>query len=279
MKGNIRERLYELETPPPAGIWDRIAQTLDEDEHRQAPVVPISRARNTQWPKIALAASLVGFAIMTGLWFSERGKKAGKIIVKEVPVLQPDTSRNPAANSNNNNNNNLAATEPTQKQNEADSIRIVYVPQVKEVPVYISRNNEPGKQTPVRDNNNQPLQTTPINNTPVLADNKNLPKAVARDSSGKAIQDIATVRSSSGEGTVAGPLTRADKAIAQILSRISVKGDNEELDSIISESPYWKGKIQEWRNKLIHSGYTPNAVNMMDIPALLKVIENEPVRQ
>ena len=268
MNGNIRERIYHLETPPPAGVWERIAHVLDEDEQQKTPVIPITGKNKTNWLKMALAASLVGFVAMTGLWLAERGAKKEKEMVRQNTIK-------PAADTLNKKGNEMAEQKTAPVLMPQDSAALPPKIIIRNVPVYITRDNPGIKKIPGKDNA-APEEFIQVRTNPsqTLADNNHLPRVVARDSSGKAIQDIGVVRSAN-ETNAAGPLTRGDKSIAQMLSKISVKGDNEELDRIISDSPYWKNKIQEWRNKLIRSGYSPSAVNMMDIPELLKVIQEE----
>jgi hypothetical protein len=276
MKGNLRERLYQLETPPPVDVWERIAQTLDESDERKAPVIPLQPVKKYNWLKVALAASFIGFVVMTGLWYAERGKKAEKIIVREngtptrdtlkepgtqnttAQVTEPPANDNNAGNNNRDNSSNNSINNTTAGNNNGTQVQNK-TPQQK------------GDRLPVTNERNIVTQKDP---SPLVAENKNLPKVVARDSSGKVILDINEIQSAN-ETTLTGPVTAGDKSIARILSKISANGDDEELDRVIKDSPYWKNKIQEWRNKLIRSGYTPSAVNLMDLPALLKILQEE----
>jgi hypothetical protein len=272
MKGNIRERLYHLETPPPAGVWDRIALSLDEEDQNNIPVIPITQTKKANWQKWALAASLIGFVVMTGLWFAERGKKSGQVIVQEKAVSQLDSVNSKGKV------NQVAEMQPVMPV-KTDTVFITTPGSIiiQKEPAYITRNIPQVKQGKGKDmNSDGQVIIAQKDPSQVVPENGYIPKVVLRDSLGNVIQKIGEVRSSN-ETIATGPLTRGDKSIAQILSKISVNGDNEELDRIIGDSPYWKNKIQEWRNKIIRSGYTPNAVNLMGIPELLKIIEEEKV--
>jgi hypothetical protein len=284
MKGNLRERLYQLETPPPGAVWERIAQTLDDADEHRAPVVPLQPVRKNNWMKIALAASVVGFVAMTVLWYTEKGKKVEQAIVRENTTIPPDSLKQPGTqnttaqvtetpadsntNNSNNNSNNNTATHNGNGNNQLPG-------NDNNIQNTATNNNAQQKRNPSLPVTNGKNIVTQKDPSPLVADNNNnLPKVVARDSSGKVIQDINEIQSVNPT-TATGPVTAGDKSIARILSKISANGDDEELDKVIKDSPYWKNKIQEWRNKLIRSGYTPNAVNLMDLPSLLKILQDE----
>jgi hypothetical protein len=292
MEGNIRQRLYDIETPPPPGAWQNIARALDaEDEQRTAPVVPINTetvpVRRINLRRLALAASIVGFVAMTALWLVERNRKPAAA----EPVI--------ASGERSSTTTKAAAPDTVQVQKLIRDTVFVTTPGetviLTQPPVILppQRDNRPVITDPSNDrfannrsnsNNNRDVQGADPNsnkNNSLVADpsarlrnnDVAISNTLARDSNGKVIQDIGVVNAGA-QPNIAGP-SRGDKSIANILSRISVKGDNEELDRLIEESPYWKKKIQEWRDKLIKSGYTPSLINIMDISELQKLMKEE----
>jgi hypothetical protein len=285
IKGNIGERLYQAEMAPPAAAWDNIALLLDEAEEKNlAPVIPITTPRKRNWLRIALAASVLAFVAMTALWLTERNQKSGAtgtaantptttvpqpgnnnppqdIAGKEAPVIVHDTVYMPGEKV-------LIPAKPT----------YIYPPTQNPV---MAGNNPVKNNTRSNDNATNAAENNTRNllgvNNPdnVLAgNNPKLGKAQMVDSNGKVIRNIESYNATD-PATIGAPDSRGDKSITNILTRISQTGDGEELDSIINNSPYWKNKVYQWRQKLIKSGFTPSIINHMDIVEMQKLLKED----
>lgn len=292
IKGNIRNRLYNQEAPPPPDAWDAIALALDETEERQtaAPVIPITRNRGARWMRIALAASVLGFVAMTALWLRDRNagntstagtgttasgaqppvqKAEGKPGIPgnkdsvPVPITVPPGNTQNDQLAGNEDRSNPPAVQPARQP--------VNIP----IPPRRNNNQQLAGNQPQPVNNNRSLQPYNNNNNPVANNNVALAQVQMKDSSGKVIKSGIGYVGATDPANVTGPVSRGDQSIGRILNRISQQGDREELDSIIQNSPYWKAKIQEWRNILIKSGYTPTIINFMDFAELQKLLQEQ----
>jgi hypothetical protein len=258
---NIQKRLYDLETAPPPGMWSRIAAKLDEEtsDKSEAPVfvMPV-QSRKNNWTRIALAASFLGFVTMSALWFFQSKNK------------------------------NTSTTGTTVKTGtETKIIRdTVFLPGTENKQVNLqtdqnlSNNNIPQPLPPNNINTNPVKGTQPEKNqdlqkteAPELVKNIIKPKdIIIKDDKGNPIRNIEVVKTTD-PANMSGPDSKGDKAIANMLNRISLASDKEEIDSIINNSNYWKNQIRVWRTQLIRSGYAPSLINQMDILELKKLVD------
>jgi hypothetical protein len=273
---NIQKKLYDIEATPPPGMWNRIAEELDaETEQKVAPVVVMPQAKNN-WMRIALAASVLGFIAMTALWLTKKPTETKTpdstavtppvtTIIKDTVYLpQPETATPNTTSPSLVNTNPAPAT---------------VLPNTTTVTP--SKNNgavvqsNPANNTQQKDNTKDKDFNLPNKQTPVLVDN-NAPKdIIIKDANGNPIRNIEVTKTLNPNNGIAGPDSKGDKTIGNILSKISLASDGEEIDSIINNSQYWKKQIKQWRDKLIKSGYTPNLINSLDFVELKKLLEQE----
>lgn len=275
---NIFNRLYEQETTPPPGMWNRIAQKLDEETEASSttPVVEMTRNLKTNWLKIALAASFIGFATMSVLWILEKNQKyaasSSSSEIAKTKNIPADTINLNTINTNQGSQKNVAeaATITTSKQLETATTSIKTASIVK--------NNTPkkigSKEFSIIDNSKEVYLSQAPKNTVREIVSVQPATITIKDVNGNPIRNIEYVKSSDAS-TVAGPDSKGDKAIGSILSKISLSNDKEEIDNIINNSAYWKKQIQDWRKKLIKSGYAPSIVNNLDILELIKLLDEK----
>jgi hypothetical protein len=280
-ENNIFNRLYEQEATPPSFMWDRIAQKLDEEEGISTPVVPMVTRPKTNWLKIAFAACFVGMVVTTALWIIEKNKKKDAsneaIVSNQNPAVQkenvpvttiPSNSETTSDALNKETTNTTALTPQTTTQPITGNTDNIVSNNTKN-PAPIQANTPKEKAAPNSNEkelvvSNSTTQKTDINNTTITI----------KDENGNPIKNISEVKASSSS-TVAGPDSRGDKAIASILTKLSLSSDKEEIDNIINESAYWKKQIQIWRNKLIKSGYAPSLINHLDLVELIKLLDEK----
>ncbi len=262
-ENNIKKRLYDIETPPPLGMWDTIAARLDEEDATKSLVPVYVMPKRTNWLKIALAASFLGFAAMTTLWLT---KDSNKVIEKQDDTI---TKTNTVV---------IKDTVYLPNNNVVNSVKDKVIVQSNNVttPTPTETNIIPNKELIIKDNNNtqkkdNELVTINPNNSKKVND---LPQLTIKDQNGNPIKDINVVKATD-PNSVAGPDSKGDKAIGNVINKISLKSDKEEIDSIINNSIFWKKQINEWRKILIKSGYTPSSVNFLDIIELKKLIEKK----
>jgi hypothetical protein len=275
-ENNIFNRLYNHEVAPPEGLWESIAAKLEEAEEEKAfvptPVVQMNTPARTNWLKMALAASVLGFVVMTALWFNQRKAKpeaTEPAIVKETTTIH-DTTYITLPNAtlpNNNvatineNSNNTKITKPTIAENSNTQ-------PIKNVA--INKNKQPNEVVVPKEQ----IQLPASKKEDIAIEKVKQGEIRLKDENGNPIKSIDVVKSTDINNT-AGPASKPDKTITSILNKISLAGDKEEIDNIIENSPFWKKQIQEWRTKLIQSGYAPSLINMMDILELKKIIDEK----
>ncbi len=284
---HIQQRLYHIDTPPPPDMWSRISAELDKDTETKAvtsaPVYVMPNRSTNKWLKVGLAASLLGFVAMTTLW-----------VFKNNNINNSNNNNNQASANNTNNTNNTkntittlptTTTKDTVYITKPADVAITNTPKpviitntvtlpAKEKIVYLPAKDKPNAQ-PNNIASNSTGNELATTNTLPITNGTNLGQVIIKDNKGNAVQDIGVVKANENNTVTAGASSKADKAITSILNKISVKSDKEEIDSIIDASPYWKAKIQEWRNQLINNGYAPNIINNLDIVELKKIIEQK----
>ncbi len=277
----LQTKLYDIETPPPPGMWNRISEKLDAEEasKKEATVIPMPVARKTNWTKIALAASVIGFIAMTALWFSNRNTKPTQApentTVKTIETIKTDTvyitkpdvnNANVTAGTTTPNKNSTTVTPQNNQQSYTTPRTTTVLPQNNTLV------KQPDDKLPKEKKRNTDLEIQKVDK-PFIANNNNK-DIIIKDENGNPVRNIEVVKSSEA-ATAAGPVSKGDKAISNIINKISMASDKEEIDSIINGSTYWKKQVQEWRNKLIKSGYKPNLINSLDILELKKLLEEK----
>jgi hypothetical protein len=279
----LQNKLYDIETSPPPGMWNRISEKLDAEEasQKEATVIPMPVARQTNWTKIALAASVIGFIAMTALWFANRNNgsstETSDPVVKTVTTIKTDTVYITKPDNNNNtiagttNTNTVPSTTTTSQNNQqsytTSPVTTTVLPQNNTIV-----KQQPDTKLPKDKKTNTDLEIQKVEK-PLIVSNNNK-DIIIKDENGKPVRNIEVVKSTEG-ATTAGPDSKGDKAIGNIINKISMASDKEEIDSIINSSTYWKKQVQEWRNKLIKSGYKPNLINSLDILKLKKLLEEK----
>jgi hypothetical protein len=277
----LQNKLYDIETPPPPGLWNRISEKLDAEDasKKEATVIPMPVVRKTNWTKIALAASVIGFIAMTALWLTNKNNSSPTVspdpVVKTVTTIKTDTVYITKPDNNNTTiagttNMNTEPSTTTIPQNNQQSYTS------KTPTTVLPQNNtivkQPNTKLPKDKKANTDLEIQKVEN-PLIVNNNNK-DIIIKDENGNPIRNIEVVKSSES-ATTTGPVSKGDKAIGNIINKISMASDREEIDSIINSSTYWKQQVQEWRNKLIKSGYKPNLINSLDILELKKLLEEK----
>jgi hypothetical protein len=264
---NIKQRLYDIETPAPVGMWDAISARLDAEDASKsiAPVYVIPK--RTNWLKIALAASFIGFVAMTALWFTKsNGKiieKEGETITKTNTIVLKDTVYLPNTNGAKNTIDQVIVQNNSNTNTPSKQIISTKEPVIKDNIITTK------KDILLKKDNELVTNGTIKNNNEI-----ELPQVIIKDQNGNPIKDINVIKSTD-QNSMTGPDNKGDKSIGNVINKISLKTDNEEIDSIINNSMYWKKQITEWRKILIKSGYAPSSVNYLDILELKKLIDQK----
>jgi hypothetical protein len=285
---NIFNQIYNQEVAPPPAMWKRIESKLDEIEQENvhiAPVVNILEAKKAKnnWLKVALAACSLGLIAMTAMWMIEKNKKKNTEIAANTTIVDNDTKKQdqvinapveaPKAITDSNNGLPLPNTSTTYSDGLVSSNSNFGTDNNQAV----NNKNTQSKATSNNiysnntvDNNSSTSQQKTSNQSNTSTANN----STSNDPINNPPKNIAEVNYLDPSQTI-GPLNQNDKTISNILSRISVNDDNEELDSIIEKSAYWKQQINIWRQQLLKGGYTPSIINNLDIIELKKLIDTK----
>lgn len=85
---DVKNKMYNYETPPPDGVWQAIAAELDSNE---AKVIPITKKKNNTF--YYLAAASVAVIIFCLIFFTNRSSKsADEQYTTSSDIIQGDTS-------------------------------------------------------------------------------------------------------------------------------------------------------------------------------------------
>jgi hypothetical protein len=104
---DIKNRMYNFETPPPDGIWDAIAADLDRNE---AKVIPIS-SKKKNYTFYYIAAASVGIILFCLILFTNRSHNSNPQLATGPYEVKKDNASN-----NDSTNNTVMMTVPIEEK-------------------------------------------------------------------------------------------------------------------------------------------------------------------
>lgn len=109
---DVKNRMYNYETPPPDGVWEAIAAELDRNE---AKVIPIaSKKRNYTF--YYLAAASVAIILFCVIFFANRSSDSNTQFATGNNEIKKDSTSN-----NDSTNNTVMMTVPTEEKRNTNS--------------------------------------------------------------------------------------------------------------------------------------------------------------
>ncbi len=248
------ERLFNYEATPPGGTFEKITFTLDNDlPQKQTPVKKI-----TTFLKWSVAAAVLLAVATTGLLLFNK-KSAPQIAA--LPMT--DTNNNlPSLQSPglalNNTEDDLPATTEAEENLK---------PQLKQL---VAKNSH-SEQLYSGNRNIHPAEPAEVGLITTKAKVHIDPPRIK-----ESLAELAAKFVLNGNYiTISGPNGETKKISLKLFNAVYGHNflNNSDADpNTLVESAVWEKKLSEWRNKIVQSGFVPNAGNGMDILNLKELI-------
>lgn len=260
MSDNWQNKIFNYEETPPKGAWGNIAKMLDETDDKKEITTPIAKktTKIIYW-RIAAAASIIAVIATTAIWINA-GTKNTEPVLANVTVNK--ISQDPS----------IKAETPlafeTVKSSKTSS-EILPAKNKKAVSTFSNINT----------NNNTKIQYVKANAAESLTGKPTLNKTEKlTNTSGDIPNDIALMNTPNNYVSFIGPNgqeVKVSSKFSNLLGYMDGKDPEaeENLDRIINESSFWRGKFKIWRNKMINNSIAPSPANFMDIIELSKFLQ------
>ena len=273
MSSELQRKLYSMEVEPPATVWTRLADALDEinADNRIAAKFEVAEADPGygSWQKIlhvlypaqpqqskvrhmlpyAMAAILVGLLI--GIYF---------IFFN----IQPGSE--------------IAATPAEEKRETIDSTPLRSDTSKNLIRIDMHRPAESARETYAVNRNQIPEPRNRNVNRTVANAEPPLSSELEEKTFNQPLDDLSFVASNTGYMTMVnadGRLVKIPEKYSTIAPYLQDKTEYPEyiLDVLMHEDAYWKDKITKWRQKLAESNVAPSYDGFFEFINLLKNIQ------
>ena len=255
--GNWQHRLLAHEETPPAGLWENITGKLNE----AAPVISIQKNRSRIiYKMIVAAASVIAVVLLSVFFFNQKNTVDNNNIAatgtkKNIETIVPlmgatDTIKQQRT---------TASVEPVTKKIITNKKKTTAVEDDATPEIAYVKNNE----------------TAPLVTAPVLDKNQKLTNSL-----GEALNDISLMTTPNSYISITGPNGETVKVSSKFSKLINYLDDKtpsaeEYLDKVIKEGTLWRGKFKNWRDKMINNSLTPSPANFMNIIELSSVVKEK----
>ena len=285
MSGNFQDKLKQLETPPPAGVWDKIAETLDHEfspsdsklakklydweadpppflfntilaaispETRERKVVPI-------WRRASVAAVILGIAALTVFFLFRPGNSIEQQNAAGITIPGKPQPERPASVPE------VPAPVPVIVEPTGPAIASTASFRKKNSPrLYYT--NQPAVQyagvNSIRPANSYSAIT--VDGPPIT------------DRDGNIIMDETLVIHPDGNYIIVtspnGEQTRISRKFFKMLSLMN--GSSGKI-YLTAENFEWKSRFDEWKAKLQQTNFIPTAGNFLDIMDFKELVEEK----
>ncbi|HMO63261.1 MAG TPA: hypothetical protein PKC39_14345 [Ferruginibacter sp.] len=270
-KTTLQQRLLQHEAPPPPAAWEHITASLNAQQQSSTPVIALPKKNNKQGLYYAIAASIL-LILFAGVFYFNQNK------LKNSTAAVNHTGTNSAISNTNTDtitqhNHTVAATRAKTS--------------IAATPVYTNTKKATSPVAVTQDDTDsiadEPIQLSYITMSepltlagpPELDKHKKL-----LNPEGNIITDIALMNVPSTYIMIIGPNgdeLRVSTKFSKLVNYINDKlpASEEYLDKVIKEGTYWKGKFKNWRDKMIQNTITPSPSNFMDIIELSKLVKEK----
>ena len=263
MSNNWRNWIYNHEEPPPINAWENIAKQLDTIEGKTTVNTKANKSKVIYW-RIAAAACITAITTTTFIWLNNDNKN-------NVP------GNNIATNIVSNNKPSENIKQNTTSNSTAEDVKIAstanntaLIQKNKRVNLQNDKNNLAGELQYAKEEIVRPLTNNPgLNKAEKLVGSR-----------GNIINDIALMISPNSYVSFFGPNGQEIKVSSKFSNLIGYMDGKdpeaeENLDKIVSEGNFWRGKFKNWRNKMINNSIAPSPANFMNIIELSKLLTEE----
>ena len=261
MSENWQNKIFNHEETPPKGAWENIAKMLDDVDDKKVTATPPAANKTTKiiyW-KIAAAACIIAVIATTAIWINA-GTKNTEPALANVPANK--VSQEQVVNIE-----TPLVVETVKSSKSSSDI----LPENSKKAVSTFSNTNP--------NINTKIEYIKADEIASLSGNPTLNKTEKlTNTSGEIPNDIALMNAPNNYVSFIGPNgqeVKVSSKFSNLLGYMDGKDpeSEENLDRIINESSFWRGKFKVWRNKMINNSIAPSPANFMDIIELSKFLQ------
>ena len=292
MTGNWQNRIIQFEAPPPNEVWEKIAETLDDEfnagdmmlsrklnEYEISPpsfildnvLAEINPAKATQQPakifalprrRVAVAAIMIGIVALATLYVLNPGSssKTTTSTADILPVIPVPGSSAPSSEKGKDYDGPVAnpgtGANPSNQVSDRRPVQSAGA---------FSRNTGGGVKNALVNRILPATEISPISVTapPIYDDNGNIIMDVNLVSAPD--ENYIIVTSPNGEQT---------KISRKFLKMLCMMNGGIDYNYMNAENYQWKMRFEEWRSKLLQqASYIPTANNFLDIVDLKELLQ------
>ena len=282
MSGELKHKMYDYEVKPPQAVWDSIADGLNEQELLKPLAEKMHAWEVTPpaavWRKIAVAlksgapvksmsfqkiyrwSAAAAIILMAGAWyFLNYSDTARSVVHTNTKTNMHDESEQTLQEAYSNTNNKKVFVSPvklvsssrynTQKIYSEEDIRILPLSYVEDTDPFAD---------------DQIISVTP---RPILT------------ADGELIQDMSVVNPHNDKYiSITAPNGQQTKISSRLINAthyLSSNTINEEGDNAEDTENTWQQRIQQWRKKILQSGFVPSSSNFLDILEMTDLVDDK----
>lgn len=242
--GSLAEKMHAYEVAPPEGAWQQIVSKLDI---KKIPVRNISGGSPLRW----VAAAAVFLFLVTGAYyFLDSGETAGDRTASAGNATNPDQPVKTVP---------LAANQPVEK--------------TKASAIDLHANTTERRTAAIQ--RKRPLHSSPVKDANLVdADDVVIPARQILGESGEPIRDMSVVNPSNDKYvSITAPNGQQTKISSKLAIAMPYLGFLTSDGQSISEN-HWKLLIEEWRARIMQSGFVPSSGNFLDILEFSELIKD-----
>jgi hypothetical protein len=269
----IAEKLYDWEAPPPPGAWENIAIALRVNANIETPETPAKVIRRP-FRRLAIAAAMLGIVGFATWNFLNRAS-GDPIVEGNLPAAPSNTISTDI---------NDAQVRPSlpvadasiggrRRTNINIARRVNVAALIQEDLISNAIAEEPSDDIPYAAVGGMRAQVT--------TSRKGIKAPLIKDANGNIIMDNSLIISRDNNYIIItcpnGEQTRLSTKFLPLLLDLNATMDPAEyFDTMIRESSIWKNRFSQWRYKLMQqASFAPTATNFLDIMALKELIEEK----
>jgi hypothetical protein len=263
MQGNWRDRISKMETAPPPGAWENIAERLETDQYKFRDKIYHQEATAPAdiWQRIT--NELDGMqdikkVVPISKYYSWIAVAAVFVIVAgSLVFINKQTPASSRVASNNTVTKKQAAIPTTDNQ-----------------PAPVISPSTPDL-TASNTNNNEPARTIVSNNTSNVS--RILHRNIVTTALNTVNRNMAESMAVNGNHyiTVCGPQNQPVKVSAKFQPVLGYLNNHSYVDDILNGCEEWKQKVCEWRDKMLNAPVISSGDNFLDIIDFAKTISDD----
>lgn len=278
MSGELKHKMYDYEVKPPQAVWDSIADGLEEQELLN-PLAEKMRAWEVTppavvWRKIAAAlkagapAKVIAFRkiyrwsaaaaiiLMAGAWYFLNYSDTARSVVRtnmKTNMQSESEQASQEAYSSTTNNKVFASPVKLVSSSRYNTQKIYSDEDIRILPLSYVEDADPFAE-------NQIISVTP---RPILT------------ADGELIQDMSVVNPHNDKYiSITAPNGQQTKISSRLINATHYLSSNSINEDEDTENT-WQQRIQQWRKKILQSGFVPSSSNFLDILEMTELVDDK----